>query len=599
VAPGPLHADITPPRDAPAPAVSAPGSGGDPFAVGVALAPPPAALVSSPVSFRPQPLAPEDLVPPARVDASPERRPDGESAAEPAPDRDSSEVRSPAGPASDEVSTDEAPVAAGHGDPAAVPSAATGTTELSPPGDPVALLPLESSADGAPAAVGPGGTGLPGTTLVASTIPGTVPGTVAPLRPTVPAPGVGHRHRPGRRAWRALWVLAALVVAGAGTVVVVQLRRPLPAPTLHHTYVLSTTVAGTPPALPWPTAGEAAVAVPALGLDVASGPEPPVPVASLAKIMTAYLTLRDHPLAPGAQGPSVTMTATDEEEAIAEDGQGATNVPVRPGEQLSERQLLDGLMVHSANNFADALARWDAGSVPAFVAEMNSAAAALGMTHTHYADTDGLSTATTGTPADQLLVTQAAMAIPAFAAVVDQTSVTLPIVGQLPNYVSAVGTDGVVGVKSGFTQAAMGCLVLAADRSVAGRPVLVLAAVTGQTGADPLSAADDVDLRLVDAVAAGLRPLNVIGAGTRVGTVTTAWDVNGVAADTTAGVTLLVWPGMDLRATVSHEPLAVGTSAGAHIDTVTVLAGSERARVPVRLAGSLRGPPLGWRLTRG
>ena len=92
--------------------------------------------------------------------------------------------------------------------------------------------------------------------------------------------------------------------------------------------------------------------------------------------------------------------------------------------------------MHSANNLADVLAQWDAGSIPAFVAKMNAAATALGMTHTHYADASGLDPGTRGTAGDELLVTQAAMAIPTFAAVVAQPSVTLPVVGVLSNYVS-------------------------------------------------------------------------------------------------------------------------------------------------------------------
>ena len=50
------------------------------------------------------------------------------------------------------------------------------------------------------------------------------------------------------------------------------------------------------------------------------------------------------------------MTAADQAEADLDEDSGATNVPVQPGEVLTERQLLDGLLVHSANNFADILA---------------------------------------------------------------------------------------------------------------------------------------------------------------------------------------------------------------------------------------------------
>ena len=51
------------------------------------------------------------------------------------------------------------------------------------------------------------------------------------------------------------------------------------------------------------------------------------------------------------------------------------NAQVTLGEVLTERQLLGGMLVHSANNYADTLAMWDAGSIPAFVAKMNRTAA--------------------------------------------------------------------------------------------------------------------------------------------------------------------------------------------------------------------------------
>ncbi|MGA2521240.1 MAG: hypothetical protein ABSG81_10525 [Acidimicrobiales bacterium] len=436
-----------------------------------------------------------------------------------------------------------------------------------------------------------------GTTLVASTVPGAVPGTSSVARVVVPAPPLAvspQRHR----AWRWTVGVLVLVVVVLVALVLVQLGRTVPAPDVHRVLDRSSPVPGIAPTLPWPTTGEAAVAVPSLGVALQSGPETPVPIASLAKIMTAYLTLKDHPLAPGAQGPSVAMTATDEAEAISDEEVGATDVPVQPGEHLTERQLLEGLMVHSANNLADALARWDAGTVAAFVADMNATASALGMTHTHYADSNGLSPATTGTPGDQMRLAQVAMAIPSFAQVVAEPSVTLPIAGTLPNYVSSVGTDGVVGIKSGFTQAALGCLVMAAERSVGGHTVLVLAAVTGQPGLDPLSAANQVDLRLVDALGAALRVVPVMSAGTRVATVTVPWTRRAVPVVTATGASLVVWPGTVVRTTMTGGSVRAGAAPGTIVGMVTVRAGGERVQVPARLAGSIQVAPVSWRLAR-
>lgn len=412
-----------------------------------------------------------------------------------------------------------------------------------------------------------------------------------PATPIVGEPDRRHRHR------RWPWVVLVLVVA-AVVVTAVQLGRPIPAVAVHRTLPVMTPVTGATPVLPWPATGEAAVAVPELGVTLQSGPEAAVPIASLTKIMTAYLTLRDHPLAPTVQGPMLVMTAADQVEAFEDDEGGATNVPVQPGEELSERQLLNGLLVHSANNFADILARWDSGTVPAFVAKMNATAAALGMTHTHYADASGLDPGTAGTAGDELLVTQAAMAIPTFAAVVSQRTVTFPTVGVLSNYVSSVGTDGIVGVKSGFTQAAMGCLVLAGERTVAGHQVLVLAAVTGQPGVNPLDVANGVDEHLLDAVASGLRDVPVTSSGLSVADVTRAWSPKIVPMVASRAITLLAWPGQEPRVALAMSPVHSGTKRGDRVGSLAASIGDERVVVPVRVADSLRGPSVSWRLKR-
>ncbi len=415
--------------------------------------------------------------------------------------------------------------------------------------------------------------------------------------PLATTPAAAPRVEPPRHWRRWPWALVVVVVAVVAALSV-QLGRPVPAVVLHRALPGTSPVAGATPALPWPTTGEAAVAVPQLGVTVQSGPEAAVPIASLTKIMTGYLTLRDHPLAPDAQGPVFTMTAADQAEASAEERAGATNVPVQPGEKLSERELLDGLLVHSANNLADVLARWDAGTVPAFVGKMNATATSLGMAHTHYVDASGLDPATAGTASDELLVTQAAMAIPTFAAVVAQRAVTLPIAGVLTNYVSSVGTHGVIGVKSGFTQAAMGCLVLAEERTVAGQRVLVLAAVTGQPGEDPLDVADGVDQHLLDAVAAGLREVPVTAKGARVGEVTLPWTHQNVPVVASQAISLLAWPGQEPRLTLTDRPVRSGVGAGTSVGTLAASIGQERVGVPVHVVDRLSGPSLSWRLKR-
>ncbi len=392
------------------------------------------------------------------------------------------------------------------------------------------------------------------------------------------------------------WGLVASLIV---VLVALQVTRAVPAPIVHPAMVTtSADIPGSPPTLPWPAVGEGAVAVPGRGLLMQSGPETSVPIASLTKIMTAYLVLRDHPLSPTAQGPGVTMTTNDQNEAAADENAGATSVPVQAGEVLTERQLLNGLLVHSANNFADALANWDAGNVGAFVAKMNAMAVTLGMHSTHYADPNGLSSQSMSTAADQLRVAVKAMSMATFAAVVSQTSITLPIAGIIPNYVSSIGSDGIVGVKSGFTQAAMGCLVLAADRMVAGRKILVMAAVTGQPGLAPLDTANAADVALLNAAAADLSERPVLARHWRAATVGTPWLDNGVPADTTRAVTLLAWPGDIVSLKFTPDSVPVGARAGTLAGRLLVSDGIEHVTVPVRTTAAVTKPTLSWKLKR-
>lgn len=420
------------------------------------------------------------------------------------------------------------------------------------------------------------------------------PGPRRSGRPAARRQSLAVRRRLARRRLQALAVaVAAVVVTAVG---VANLTASPPALTITAGGHPGTTAAGMAPTLPWPATGGAALAVPAAGVLVQSGPEAPVPVASLTKMMTAYLVLRDHPLAPTAQGPVITMTASDLADAAADEDGGDTSVPVTVGERLTERQLLDGLIVHSANNFADTLARWDAGSVAAFVAKMNATADRLGMRHTHYVDTNGIDAGSVSTAADQLRLAGRAMALPAFAAVADQPVVDLPLAGELANYVSAVGQDGVVGIKSGFTQAAMGCLVLAADRQVDGRTVLVLAAVTGQPGYDPLGTAQNADLALVDAAPQDLARRTVVAAGTTVASVHAKWSTTAVPVRTGGSASLLVWDGSSVRTSVTVDHLRAPLPAGSRVGTLTASDGSQAVSVPLVSTGSVAPPGMAWRL---
>lgn len=155
---------------------------------------------------------------------------------------------------------------------------------------------------------------------------------------------------------RLLGLLALLVVFGI--LLTINYLRPVDAVAASPILPAMQRVPGLAPDLPWP-AGGAAAAVSGLGLIGSHGDSSPRPMASVAKVMTALVVLEDHPLSPTEEGSTVTVTQEDFANYQRESAAGQSVVPVEVGEALTERQLLEGMLIPSGNNFADLLARWD------------------------------------------------------------------------------------------------------------------------------------------------------------------------------------------------------------------------------------------------
>ncbi|MFF2350814.1 D-alanyl-D-alanine carboxypeptidase family protein [Kitasatospora sp. NPDC058115] len=327
----------------------------------------------------------------------------------------------------------------------------------------------------------------------------------------------GRRRAPRRRV---LWLLAAVLVAGAGGGVAATLpdgaetggarkggvrvegppTLPAPAPVVDLD-------------LPWPEEGQSAVAVTKVGVLGVNGPQQPVPIASVTKVMTAYVVLRDHPLRDGEDGPTITVDARAAAESAST---SESTAPVVEGQRLTQRKLLEVMLLPSANNVARLLARWDAGSEEAFVKRMNAEAARLGMTATAYTGASGIEPTTVSTAADQLVLAREAMKDPALRATVALRSTTLP--GRavpLHNTNALLDRPGVVGLKTGSSTPAGGNLMWALEvpeggGAGAGRR-LVLGVVLGQragtTPAEGMRAALENSGRLVDALRQKLPPV--------------------------------------------------------------------------------------------
>jgi serine-type D-Ala-D-Ala carboxypeptidase (penicillin-binding protein 5/6) len=398
-----------------------------------------------------------------------------------------------------------------------------------------------------------------------------------------------------RRVGRRVLVIGILVlVLGLAGL---QWFRPIPSPQFQSALSTSVRLAGSLPGLRWPPAGEAALSVEGAGSLGSAGGDTPVPIAGIAKVMTAYVVLQDHPLAVGDPGPEIPVTAATLAAAQSEKATQQSVVPVTAGESFTELQALEGLLVAQGNDIATLLTMWDVSSTAAFVAKMNAAARALGLHSTTFTDPSGLDPATVSTPADMIRLGEAAMALPVFRQIVAMPQVTLPLAGIVYNFNYDLGHEGNIGIKTGSDSAAGGCVLFAAQQNAGGASLTLVGAVFGQPGTSPLtSALYDADL-LVRAAQGAIGPLPLVAPGHVAGRIVTPWGAS-VAVSAPLDATVVGWPGLVVPVRVQVNPLPSAIPSGGRIGTISFVLGAQHRDVPMRTLGSLPGPSVWWRLSR-
>ncbi|MFJ3965531.1 serine hydrolase [Streptomyces sp. NPDC090036] len=440
------------------------------------------------------------------------------------------------------------------------------------------------------------------------------PAPAAPLPPldllaeltNTPAPTETPRRTAVRRV--KIWapVLLLLVGAGAGA----QLLRPLPAPQL----VASATDRALDGqfTIPWPAKGQGAVRVPGSGDLGTFGEQKPVPTASVAKVMTAYVILKGHPLRKTEPGPDITIDAKFVADGTSEHESRISGLTA--GTKFSQQDMLKMLMIPSGNNAARLLARWDSGtdSEAAFVAKMNAAAKELGMDSTTYTDPSGLDAATVSTAADQLKLAEAVMKDETFRSIVALPNATIKgLSKRLENNNTLLTAQGlsIRGIKTGSSTPAGGTLMWAAYKSIGDETPLILGTLMDQRvdgpdedGANSLKLVLANSRTIIEAVRTALASVPVIRKGDVVGHVD-----DGLGSRTplvaTKDLNVIGVPGQQLKLslgpTAGAGPLPHSAKDGAEVALLTVGNGEGARSVPVAVKGNLAEPSFQTRLTRG
>ncbi|MFR3919881.1 MAG: D-alanyl-D-alanine carboxypeptidase family protein [Clostridia bacterium] len=194
-------------------------------------------------------------------------------------------------------------------------------------------------------------------------------------------------------------------------------------------------------------------------------------MASTTKIMTATIALEN-----GNLQDEITI---DRKAA----GTGGSRLGLKRGDKITLNDLLYGLMLRSGNDAAVAIAEHIGGSVEGFAELMNQKATELGLKDTHFVTPHGLDSSEHYTTALELAkLTDYALKNEKFAKIVATKSTTISINGnprQLSNTNELLGVlNGVIGVKTGFTNGAGRCLVTETKRGDMDIIVVVLGADT-------------------------------------------------------------------------------------------------------------------------
>jgi len=229
---------------------------------------------------------------------------------------------------------------------------------------------------------------------------------------------------------------------------------------------------------------------------IASNASAKRPIASLTKIATAAVTV-DWATATNTDLGTAVITVPQTITLVG----GPNPMNLQPGDQLTLRDALYSALLGSDNLAALTIAdhvgreilnrRGNSGDpVVAFVAEMNQLAKALGMTQTKFANPHGLDrpgAKAYSTAADVVRLSAYAMRRNAFNFIVRQKDRQVSVTGpgskrgfRVKNLNELVGEPGILGVKTGTTNAAGACLSVCMDREP-----LVRQKPDGSKGATP------------------------------------------------------------------------------------------------------------------
>ena len=353
-------------------------------------------------------------------------------------------------------------------------------------------------------------------------------------------------------------------------------------------------------AISWPAYGQSAIGVSGSGVLAENGEQVSAPIASIAKTILALAVLEQKPIPSDEKGPTITMTQADVDFFAKDLAQNGSVVPVKVGEKFSEYEMIQALMIPSGNNIANSLAVWGFGSIENYLAYANDFVSSLSLNQTHLADPHGLSPQTVSSAHDLIILGEKAMSNPVLAEIVNQKQLTLPTGETLNNYNTILGQDGIIGIKTGNTDEAGGCLLFATKQTTGqttgqatnGQDIVIIGAILGATSRNQVL----LDTKkFIEKNVPNFQVITPVKAGDVVGTYKVRWGkpVSIVAKN---DLSILIVNKEKVTIKTNLNEINAPQSKDAEVGQVTATYGSNSISVPVIIDSKISKPSIFWRL---
>ena len=401
-----------------------------------------------------------------------------------------------------------------------------------------------------------------------------------------------HRQRHSKHGL--LLAIAALVIL-IGLAVFNYLR---PLPPMYPTKNLITSPITDINPITWPASKEAAIGAVGYGVLTVHGVQTQIPIASVAKLITALTVLQKYPLSlTKLQTPLITLTDADValyNQYVAEQG---SVVKVVWGEQISEFQALEAMLMPSANNMADSLAIWAFGSLSNYSTTANLFIKSIGLDQTTIgSDASGFLPSTTSSAHDLILLGLQSLNNPVIAQIVSTSQTTIPVAGVINNVNWLLGSNGIVGIKTGNTDQAGGVYLFAANDNLIGTSsnVEVVGCIEGS---DTLQNAINQTVPFLNSIKGNFYSATIVGQNQIVGTYNVPWGQS-IPAISEKNIVSPLWRGSSIQPIISMQAIFAPTTSSTTVGIVEAPGQITSIKSNIILQHSIPAAPWWWRILR-